>query len=88
MAEARIDAGRKSATPPSPSPLAGEGTDEGAVVVFRSRSSQAETPPHPSDAYGVAHLLPRGEKGRALMSGDGERTFFWINLAQRRASLS
>jgi error-prone DNA polymerase len=46
-----------------PSPLAGEG---GAKRRMRGLL-QAETPPHPSRAYGAIHLLPQGEKGKNLI---------------------
>ena len=76
------------ATAPSPSPLAGEGKGEGALQNMASRSILSRPLIRPS-AEADGHLLPRGEKGRAALSANGvPATFFWINLAQRRVSLS
>ena len=79
------------ATPPCPSPLAGDGKGEGAhqTAALTSTSSPIRSrSPHPTDAFGVGHLLPRGEKVNRFSASDLSNAFFWINLAQRRDRLS
>ena len=93
MADARHDGIHSSETPPSPSPLAGEGKGEGASQDSALRSASSSILNRPlirptADAAG--HLLPRGEKGALpLVASSGlPAAFFWINLAQRRARSS
>ncbi|PZQ15850.1 MAG: hypothetical protein DI565_08435 [Ancylobacter novellus] len=75
MREEKLIVSQQAATPPSPLPLAGEGKGEGASSRLALSGRSLIRP----SAGAAGHLLPQAGEGK---------TFFWINLAQRRAALS